>query len=151
MVLAVTPLMAVVPRTSRKSWRCALASSCAFPQNVLACTMVMSDVLISKSTSSTSTLGPIVIWATKGAKKLEIDEVAINCLSIGAEPHSLSDFKCELDLQRDTRWRLELLWDISEFSNVVVLNWNSLIHCLALQYGETKAKGEPPYSYLILN
>ena len=82
MVSYVTPLMAMVPHTSRKCCRCALASLCGFPQNVLACTMVMSDGLISKLTSSTSTLGPMVTWATKGAKKSEIDEVATLVLSL---------------------------------------------------------------------
>ena len=57
--------------------------------------MMMSDGLISKSTSSNSTLGPMVTWATEGAEKSEIDEVAIECLSVGAEPPSLSEFKYE--------------------------------------------------------
>ena len=60
-MLAMTPLMAMVPHTSRKCWRSALASSCGFSQNVLASTMVIINGLISKLTSSTSTIGPMVI------------------------------------------------------------------------------------------
>jgi hypothetical protein len=37
----------------------------------------------------------MVTWATEGAEKSEIDEVAIECLSVGAEPPSLSEFKYE--------------------------------------------------------
>jgi hypothetical protein len=70
--------MAIVLHTSKKCWRCAFASSCGFPLNVLACTIVISDGLISKSTSSTSTLGPMVTWATDGDEKSEIDEEAID-------------------------------------------------------------------------
>ena len=46
---------------------------------------------------------------TEGAKKSEIDVEAIDCLSISAEPHSLSEFKYELDLRRDDRRCLGLL------------------------------------------
>jgi len=40
-------------------------------------------------------------------------------------------------------YSLSIINSVSGFSNVVASNWNSLIHCLALQYRETKAKRKP--------
>ena len=54
----VTPLMVKVLQISRKCWRCALASSCVFPQNWFACTMLMRAGLISNPLSPTLTVGP---------------------------------------------------------------------------------------------
>jgi hypothetical protein len=64
----VTPLMVKVLLISRKCWRCVLASSCAFPQNWLACTILMRAVLSLSPLSPTLTVGPVWMLAVVGAE-----------------------------------------------------------------------------------
>ena len=68
MVSWVTPLMVKVLQISRKCWRCALASSCAFPQNGLACTILMRASLSSNPLCPTSTVGLVRMWVVVGAE-----------------------------------------------------------------------------------
>ena len=65
----VTPLMVKVLQISRKCWRCALASSCAFPQNWFACTILMRVGLSSNPLSSMLTIGLVRILTVVGAEK----------------------------------------------------------------------------------
>ena len=68
MVSWVTPLMVKVLQISRKCWRCVLASSCAFPLNWLAYTILMSAGLSSNPLSLTLTVGPVRMLAVVGAE-----------------------------------------------------------------------------------
>ena len=70
MVSLETPLMVKVLQISRKCWRCALASSCAFPQNWLTCTILMRAGLSSNPLSPTLTVGPVQMLAVVGAENL---------------------------------------------------------------------------------
>jgi hypothetical protein len=63
-----TSLMVKVLQVYRKCWRCALASSCAFPQNWLACTMLMRAGLSSNPLSPTSTAAPVRMLVVVGAE-----------------------------------------------------------------------------------
>jgi hypothetical protein len=63
-----TPLMVNVLHISRKCWRWALASSCAFPQNWLACTMLIKASLSSNPSSPTSIARPVLMLAVVGAE-----------------------------------------------------------------------------------
>jgi hypothetical protein len=66
MASLVTPLMVKVLQISRKCWRSALASSCAFPQNWLAYTMLMRAGLSSNPLSFTLTVGLVRMLAVVG-------------------------------------------------------------------------------------
>ena len=66
MASCVTPLMVKVLQISRKCWRCALAYSCAFPQNWFACTMLMRAGLSSNPLSPKLTVGPVRMLAIVG-------------------------------------------------------------------------------------
>ena len=68
MVSWVTPLMVKVVQISRKCWRCALTSSCAFLQNWLACTMLMRVGLSSNPLSPTLTVSPVRMLAVVEAE-----------------------------------------------------------------------------------
>jgi len=70
-----------VLQISRKYWRWALASSCAFPQNWLACTMFMSLGLSSKLWSI-STIGPVRMLSVVGAENSQIDLFAMASNSV---------------------------------------------------------------------
>ena len=64
----VTSLIVKVLQISRKYWRCALVSSCAFPQNWFACTILMRASLSSNPLSPTLTVGLVRILAVVGAE-----------------------------------------------------------------------------------
>ena len=83
------------------------------PLNVLACTIRICDGWISKLISPISTCGPNEIWVAEGDEKSAMGWLTIDILILGAELPSLSEFKCELDLQRWTRRSLEFLRDLS--------------------------------------
>ena len=68
MASLVTPLMVKVLQIFRKCWRCALASSCAFPQIWLACTILMRASLRSNPLSPTSTICPAQMLVVVGAE-----------------------------------------------------------------------------------
>ena len=68
MASLVTPLMVKVLQISRKCWRCALASSCAFSQNWFACTMLMRASLSSNPLSLTFTVRLVRMLAVVGAE-----------------------------------------------------------------------------------
>jgi hypothetical protein len=61
----VTPFIVKVLQISKK---CALASSCAFPENWLAYTILMSAGMSSNPFSPTLTSGPVQILAVVGAE-----------------------------------------------------------------------------------
>ena len=64
----VSPLMVKVLQMSRKCWRCALASSCAFPQNWFSCTMLMRAGFSSNPLSLTMTIGLVQMLSIVGAE-----------------------------------------------------------------------------------
>jgi hypothetical protein len=64
----VTPLIVTVLQIFKKCWRCALASSCAFIENWLACIILMSVGLSLNPSSPTLTLGPVWMLAVVGAE-----------------------------------------------------------------------------------
>ena len=68
MASQVTPLMVKVLQISRKCWRCALASSCAFPQNWFACTILMRAGLNSNPLSLTLVVCLVRMLAVVGAE-----------------------------------------------------------------------------------
>jgi hypothetical protein len=61
--------MTKVLQSSRNSWRCALASSLALPQNGLACIIVMRPVLISNISTPVVTDGLTGTLSAEGAEK----------------------------------------------------------------------------------
>ena len=65
-----TPLMWIVLPISKKFCKCALASSCAFPLNYVACTKLMRLDLSSNSgaPSSSVNLGPVGMFSRLGAQ-----------------------------------------------------------------------------------
>ena len=64
----VTPLIVKVLLISRNCWRCALASSWAFPLNWLACTLLMRDVLSLNLLTLTLTVGLVWMLVVVGAE-----------------------------------------------------------------------------------
>jgi hypothetical protein len=68
MASLVTPLMVKVLQISRKCWRWALISSCAFPQNWLDCTMFMRAGLSSNPLSPTLIADPVQMLVIVGAE-----------------------------------------------------------------------------------
>ena len=68
MASLITPLMVKVLQISRKCWRCALASSCAFPQNWLACTILIRAGLSLNPLSPKLTVGLVQMLAVVGAE-----------------------------------------------------------------------------------
>jgi len=62
-----TPLMVNVLHVSIKCWRWVLASSCAFTQNWLACTILIKAGLSSNPSSPTSTAGLVLVLVVVGA------------------------------------------------------------------------------------
>ena len=68
MASLVTHLMLKVLQVSRKCWRCVLVSSCAFPQNWLACTMLMRASLSLNPLSPTLIVGLVWMLAIVGVE-----------------------------------------------------------------------------------
>jgi hypothetical protein len=98
MASLVTPMMVKVLQISIKCWRCALASSCAFPQNWLACTIFMRAGLSSNPLSPTLVFGPVQMLAVVGAENSRrvLSAVASNS---GVKLHLVwlsSDYKAKL-------------------------------------------------------
>ena len=139
----VTPLMVKVPHTSMKCCRWALASSWGFPQNGLACTMLISTGLSSKVASPKLTWGPVATLVADGAEKSEIIFWGIASLSSGAEPPSLNGSEFEMNLWGGTWRHLVLLTNCSGSSMKLLDRWKPLIQCLASQQRETKARVSP--------
>jgi hypothetical protein len=69
--------MKIVSHSLRKVYRCTLASSFGSPQNGLACTMVISPILISKFLSPMLTTGLVGTLATTGTENSRSDFWAI--------------------------------------------------------------------------
>jgi hypothetical protein len=70
MISWLTSLMTIVLPISRKFCKCVLASSCTFPLNRVACTILMSLGLSSNSRLFVSSTGPVWIFSTVGAENL---------------------------------------------------------------------------------
>jgi hypothetical protein len=69
--------MTIMLPISRKFCKCALASSCTFPLNRVACTILMRLGLSSNSRLFVSSAGPVQIFLTVGAENSHRGFVAI--------------------------------------------------------------------------
>jgi hypothetical protein len=75
----VIPRIVKVLHTSRKCWRCALASSFGLPENGLACTMLINTGLSSKFLSPTVVVGPVGTLVLEGAENSQRPLVLTKC------------------------------------------------------------------------
>jgi hypothetical protein len=72
MASSVTPWIVKVLHTSKKCWRCALASSFGLPEKIFACTMLINAGLSSKFPSPIVVVGPVGTLVLEGAENSRI-------------------------------------------------------------------------------
>jgi len=128
--------MVNVLQISRKCWRWALASSCAFPQNWLACTKLMSPGLSSKL-QSMSTTGPVWMLSVVGAENSRNDLFAMT---------SNSEDKFRMKLRRSSWLDEALCWSVDD----VFLSL-ALVFLIMLRGHQQNFLEDVFYSYITLH